>query len=95
MFGIIVIALSILMALFAYFLAPDHSPYANRMVVEIGGQKPGYRQDFLLIKKQQYVSGSSFLQRMLSGTDDRYDWIPINSWVKQGDSLIVQKTIDE
>jgi len=94
-FGIIVIVLSILMALFAYFLAPDHSPYANRMVVEIGGQKPGYRQDFLLIKKQQYVSGSSFLQRMLSGNDDRYDWIPINSWVQQGDSLIVQKTIDE
>jgi peptide/nickel transport system permease protein len=94
-FGLIVIALSILMALFAYFLAPDHSPYANRMVVEIGGQKPGYRQDFLLIKKQQFVSGSSFLQRMLSGTDDRYDWIPINSWAQHGDSLIVWKTMDE
>jgi ABC-type dipeptide/oligopeptide/nickel transport system permease subunit len=94
-FGMVIIALSLLMALFAYFLAPDHTPYANRMVLEIGGQKPGYHQDFLLIKKQQDFARASFLQRLLSGRDDRYDWIPIDSWKQQGDSLIVQKSIDE
>lgn len=94
-FGMIIIALSLFMALFAYFLAPDHSPYANRMVLEIGGQKPGYHQTFLLIKKQQAVSTASFLQRLFSGSDDRYDWIPINSWEQQGDSIIVEKSIDE
>jgi len=91
----VIIALSLLMALFAYFLAPDHTPYANRMVLEIGGQKPGYHQDFLLIKKQQDIARASFLQRLFSGRDDRYDWIPIDSWKQQGDSLIVQKSIDE
>ena len=94
-FGMVIIALSLLMALFAYFLAPDHSPYANRMVLEIGGQKPGYHQDFLLIKKQQEITRASFLQRLFSGRDDSYDWIPIDSWKQQGDSLIVQKSIDE
>ena len=94
-FGMIIIALSLLTASFAYFLAPDHSPYANRMVLEIGGQKPGYHQSFLLIKKQQEVRPASFLQRLTSGRDDRYDWIPINSWNQQGDSLIVQKLMDE
>ena len=94
-FGMVIIALSLLMALFAYFLAPDHSPYANRMVLEIGGQKPGYHQDFLLIKKQQEITRASFLQRLFSGKDDSYDWIPIDSWKQQGDSLIVQKSIDE
>jgi ABC-type dipeptide/oligopeptide/nickel transport system permease subunit len=94
-FGMVIIALSLLTASFAYFLAPDHSPYANRMVLEIGGQKPGHQQSFLLIRKQQAVIRASFLQRLISGRADRYDWIPINSWKQQGDSLIVQKLIDE
>jgi ABC-type dipeptide/oligopeptide/nickel transport system permease subunit len=94
-FGMIVIAVALLMAVFSYLLAPDHSPYANRMVLEIGGQKPGYHQSFLLIKKQQAVSRGSFFKRLSSGMDDRYDWIPIDSWEQQNDSLVVQKYIDE
>jgi ABC-type dipeptide/oligopeptide/nickel transport system permease subunit len=94
-FGMVIIALALLTAAFSYFIAPDHSPYANRMVLEIGGQKPGYHQIFLLVKKQQNISRASFLQRLFSGTDDRYDWLPISSWQQQGDSLVVQKFIDE
>ena len=93
--GMIVIGVAGIMAVFSYLLAPDHSPYANRMVLEIGGQKPGYHQSFLLIKKQQSIPRSSFLKRLSSGTDDRYDWIPIDSWQQQNDSLVVQKYIDE
>jgi ABC-type dipeptide/oligopeptide/nickel transport system permease subunit len=94
-FGMIVIVLAVVMAIFSYLLAPDHSPYANRMVLEIGGQKPGYHQTFLLIKKLQPVPRVSFLSELISGEDDRYDWLPISSWQQQGDSLVVQKFIDE
>ena len=94
-FGMIIIVLAVLMAVFSYLLAPDHSPYANRMVLEIGGQKPGYHQTFLLIKKQQAVPRVSFITRLFSGTDDRYDWLPVSTWHQQGDSIIVQKFIDE
>jgi ABC-type dipeptide/oligopeptide/nickel transport system permease subunit len=94
-FGMIIIVLAGLMAVFSYLLAPDHSPYANRMVLEIGGQKPGFRQEFLLIKKLQNVPKTSFIERLFSGADDRYDWLPITSWQQQGDSLVVQKYIDE
>ena len=94
-FGLIIILLAVFMAVFSYLLAPDHSPYANRMVLEIGGQKPGYHQSFVLIKKQQTVPEVSFPTRLFSGVDDRYDWLPVSSWLQQGDSLIVQKFIDE
>ncbi len=94
-FGMIVIALAVLMAAFSYVIAPDHTPYANRMILEIGGQKPGYTQSFLLIKKQQSVPPQSFLQGILSGEGDRYDWIPITSAKQTGDSLIIQQFIDE
>jgi ABC-type dipeptide/oligopeptide/nickel transport system permease subunit len=94
-FGIVIILIAIFMAVFAYLLAPDHSPYANRMVLEIGGQKPGYHQSFLLIKKQQTTPSSSFIDRLISGVDDRYEYIPVRSWSQLGDSLIVDKYIDE
>ena len=93
--GIIIIILAFFTAIFSYVLAPDHSPYANRMILEIGGQKPRYTQSFLLTKKLQPVPEVSLLTRLISGTDDRYDWLPISTWKQQGDSLIVQKFIDE
>ena len=43
LFGLIVIGASIVVALTAYFIAPDPSPEANRIIVEIGGRRPGFR----------------------------------------------------
>ncbi len=94
-FGMTVILFAIFMAVFSYLLAPDHSPYANRMILEIGGQKPRYTQSFLLTLKKQPVQKISFITRLVSGEDDRYDWMPITSWTQNGDSLVVQKFIDE
>ena len=94
-FGMIIIVLAILMALFSYTIAPDHSPYANRMILEIGGQKPGFRQEFLLTLKHQTPAREPWLFQLFSGEDDRYDWMPIVSSRQQGDSLIVQQFIDE
>ena len=50
-FGLIVIALAVLVAIFAYFIAPDPSPFANRIILEIGRKKPGFEQSFIKIKK--------------------------------------------
>lgn len=94
-FGLIVIGASLLVAVTAYFIAPDPSPDANRMIVEIGGRKPGFRQQFLLLKKPPTLEHPSFFQRMLSGRPDEYYYIPINSYTRQGDSLIVEKYVDE
>ena len=40
-FGLVVIALAVLVVIFAYFIAPDPSPDANRIILEIGGERPG------------------------------------------------------
>jgi len=47
-FGMIIIIIAIIVAITAYFLAPDNSPDANRMIVEIGGRKPGFTQQIIL-----------------------------------------------
>jgi len=93
--GITIIVLSILAALFAYVLAPDGSPNANRMVVEIGGQQPGYTQLFLQLPRGRKIQSASFLNRLFFGEEDKYQYIPIQSHQQKNDSLIIQKYIDE
>src|SRR5688572_1203297 len=93
--GITIIVLAILVALFAYLLAPDGSPNANRMIVEIGGQQPGYTQQFLQLPRDRKVQSSSFLNRLFFGEEDKYQYIPIQSYQQKDDSLIIQKYIDE
>ncbi|RYG31569.1 MAG: ABC transporter permease, partial [Chitinophagaceae bacterium] len=95
LFGLVIIILATFIAIFAYFLAPDPSPFANRIILEIGGNKPGFRQDFLLVKKEKSISDPSFLNRLMSGKEDPYYYVPIVSHAQKADSIIVQKFIDE
>jgi ABC-type dipeptide/oligopeptide/nickel transport system permease subunit len=95
LFGLIVITGSVIIAIIAYLVAPDHSPYANRMMVEIGGRKPGFTQQVLLLKKERKTDHPSWAGRLLFGAEDVYDYIPINGYEQKGDSLWVKKFIDE
>lgn len=94
-FGLCIIAIAIFTAIFAYWLAPDHSPNANRMTVEIGGQRPGFSMLFLKLPKDKVIRETGVIERLLSGQEDRYDYIPVRSWQQKGDSIIVQQYIDE
>jgi peptide/nickel transport system permease protein len=94
MAGLVMIIIAIIVALFGYFLAPDPSPFANRIILEIGGEKPGYQQSFLLLKKEREISTGLFT-RLVSGKQDVYDHIPITSWKIIGDSIVVEKFVDE
>jgi len=94
-FGLIVITISVLVALFAYFIAPDPSPFANRIILEVGGSKPGYTQSFIRVKKEKNVAPTGFLKQLIAGKEDAFYYVPITSYEERGDSFIVQKYIDE
>lgn len=100
MFGLVVIAFSFLVAVFAYFIAPDHSPNANRMTVEIGGEKPGFTMKFLKLKTDDnttddYAKKVSVFSRLINGKDEPFSLLPIASYKMTGDSINIQKYIDE
>ena len=92
--GMVFIALCILIAIFAYFISPDSSPNANRIIVEIGGQKPGHVQQFLKLRKA-VVADQSFANRLILGKKEVFDFIPIVSYTRKPDSLIIYKFVDE
>jgi len=94
-FGLVIICAAIVVAVAAYYIAPDPSPDANRMIVEIGGRKPGFVQTFLCLNKDKQPAPASFFQRLIAGKEDNYTYVPINSYDVKRDSVIVQKFVDE
>ncbi len=95
MFGLVIIILSLLLAVFAYFLSPDPSPNANRIILETGGNRPGFSQQFLLLKKEKTVQTPGFLQQLIGGKEDGYYYIPVNQYQLKRDSIYADKYIDE
>src|SRR5437764_9056984 len=94
-FGLVVIFISILSGLFAYYIVEDPTPNADRQIVEIQAKKPGYKQLFIKVKKQKNISPTGFFNRLMYGEEDKYDYIPINSYQVTKDSVITEKYIDE
>lgn len=95
LFGLVMVAIAFFFALFGYFIAPDPSPYSNRIILEIGGVKPGHQQSFLQVRKINRPAVPSFFGRLISGQTDAVEFIPVTSWKETGDSVIIQKFIDE
>lgn len=94
-FGLILIAISMLLAVFAYFIAPDNSTSANRIIPEIGSKKPGFTINLLMLKREKVVAETGFFSKLISGQEDAYTYTPINSYAIKGDSLTYQKFVDE
>lgn len=95
MVGLIVIVISFITAIFAYFITSDPTPNADRQIVEIQAKKPGFKQLFLLVKKTKETFATNFFSRLLYGTEDKNLYISINSFYITTDSVIVEKFIDE
>src|SRR5690606_20108512 len=95
MAGLIIIFISVLTGIFAYYLGTDSTPNADRQIVEIQARKPGFEQMLLKVPKQKQIEKTSVVEKLLFGEEDEFLLIPINSYTETGDSVFVQKYIDE
>ena len=75
-FFIIIFALS---AIFAYCFIPDPTPNANRQLLELSTQKPGFEVDMLLVPKEIPNPKQSFFKTLLQGKPDDCVFIPYDS----------------
>ncbi len=92
-FGIILFAL--LIAVSGYLIAPDPTPYANRQVIEIALQKPGFKATFLKVRKNEPATHTSFPAWMAYGKKDRYQYIPIRSYQFSDGQIILREFTGE
>lgn len=95
LFGLIVIVCSVLIAIFAYSLAPDGSPNANRMIPEIANKKPGFSMKFLKIKTDKAAVVTGFWATLTGGSEDPFQYLPIIEGRSQADTYQVRKYVDE
>ena len=86
LFGSFIILMSILFAVFAYFIAPDKSPYANTMHLELSTLSPGTSISFLRVSNKE-TNTTSFFKQLVSGSYPSYNSIPIRSYSLK-DSLV-------
>lgn len=93
--GMILIIVSLLLALSGYFIAPDPSPDANRMIPEIGSKKPGFTINLLRIRRDKQVQHTSLFNRFMHGTEEQYQYVPVTSWQVAGDIIRYEKFVDE
>ena len=77
--GLFLIVITILLALSAYWIAPDKSPYANQMHLELATQKPGFSVQILKLPKA-HAASVSFIDALLYGTPNSHQEIPIAEW---------------
>ena len=77
--SLVFILLCGIVALFAYFIIPDKTPYANTQILEISTQKPGFEVDMLLVPKQNSAEKKGFFAQMMNGQPSSYRQIPFDS----------------
>ncbi|HEU4552642.1 MAG TPA: ABC transporter permease [Chitinophaga sp.] len=95
MAGLCLIVLAVIVSIAAYFIAPDPTPYANRMVLEISGQHPGFSITMLAIRKEHAPARTGFFHRLLYGQESGLTYVPIRSWQFRGNDIAVQQYVDE
>ena len=78
MFGLAIVVAAFLMAVFAYQLAPDHSPDANEQNLPLEMVAPGHKVLMLHIYKPANKNDDrNFLQKFFGGTPALYESVPI------------------
>lgn len=95
MAGLVIISLAIVLGILAYTIAGDATPNADRQIVEVGARAPGFTQLFLKIKKKRNIAQTNMLKKLVDGAEDKFIYLPVNSFEWHGDTMVVDKYIDE
>lgn len=86
-FGLLLIAFTVFIAIFAYYLAPDDTPNANDQIPEIALVDPGFEIMILKVHRNRISKSTNLFTHLLNGTPSDYQMIPVNNYSFEKDSL--------
>jgi ABC-type dipeptide/oligopeptide/nickel transport system permease subunit len=90
-----IIGITCMLSVFAYLLAPDSTPSANNMIIELGAKPPGFTKQILYIPKNIREERHSHFFEWFNGTPSGYNEVPINGYRFDGETLVVRHYIDD
>ncbi|HNL37753.1 MAG TPA: ABC transporter permease [Saprospiraceae bacterium] len=86
-FALWLIAAEVLIAIFGYALAPDHTPDANRQIAEIALREPGFGCRFLAFRLHRSAEPAGVWQRLWSGVAPTDRWVAVGEAQTAADSV--------
>jgi peptide/nickel transport system permease protein len=95
LFGLAVIALSVLTAILGYALAPDSTTDTNDQVPTVALKNPNFTVKMLALRKNRTIEERGFFGKMLFGSPNPMEYVPINNFEIKNDSLFVEKYAGE
>lgn len=91
----LIIGIAIFVTIFAYAIAPDRTTNANTMIIELSAKPIGYQQLLLKVNKPIEIEVKNGLNKLINGSNSLYNYIPINDYILENDTLHVAHYIDE
>ena len=89
--GLGLIALSILVAILGYTISPDSTPNTNNQLATVALKQPGFEVKMLKIRKNRVIEERGFFGKMLFGSESTFEFLPINNFTIEDDSIKVEK----
>jgi peptide/nickel transport system permease protein len=88
-FGLLMIAFAVILALFGYLITPDKTPNANDQINEIRDADLGFSTLILKVRKNRTFENVGFLNRLFFGAENEYQLVPITEFEVSKDSVKV------
>jgi peptide/nickel transport system permease protein len=87
MVGMYYILFTAFIAITGYLIMPDDTPDANNGAIQIQKKLPGFKVEFLLLRKDFDITEKGLIRRAMSGQDSPYIKIPIIEYWISNDSI--------
>jgi peptide/nickel transport system permease protein len=90
MIALLFIVLSFVIALAGYLVTPDKTPFANRQILEISIQKPGFSTEVLRVRNNEPDASTNLFHTMLFGKREPFTYYPMAAYRFQNDSIYIE-----
>src|SRR4051812_19474029 len=87
LFGLFLISICVLIAIFGYVIAPDGTPDANDQKLELGIKPPGFRAKELIIRKNESSHKVNFFSKMIFGEESDFKQVPFYDIELEGNDV--------
>jgi ABC-type dipeptide/oligopeptide/nickel transport system permease subunit len=91
LFGLFLIFISALCAIFAYLIVPDSTPDANDQKLEISLKHPGFKVKELLIRKNEILCKTPIFSKIIFGEENTYKAAPFYDFEFSGNDIVYEE----
>ncbi|HWY36580.1 MAG TPA: hypothetical protein VNX68_18195, partial [Nitrosopumilaceae archaeon] len=91
MFGLFIIAISMVVFMLGYLITPDPTPDSNDQKPELQIKPPGFSIKMLKVRKNEEPHHVNFLEKMIWGEQSDYTFVTMSDYTYSGNDIVVEE----